>query len=83
MNQLELALAAEIEKLKKQNEKMRQLATREGFYRAYFSECKNAVSNQEAFNKVNDLYFELFKEYRYACWNSFKRSKNHFLNNQQ
>ncbi len=80
MDQLKLAQAAEIEKLQKQNEIMKQLATREGFYNYYFKTCKDAISNLDAFNKANDLYFELFKEYRYTDFNSFKRSKNHYLN---
>ena len=81
MDQLQLAQAAEIEKLQKQNEIMKQLATREGFYNYYFKACEEAVSNQAAFNDTNQLYFKLFGEYRYSDMNSFHRSKNHYLRN--
>lgn len=81
MTQLQLAQHAEIEKLVKQNQVMKELATRIGFYNYYFKTCKTAAPNLEAFNLTNDLYFELFKEYRYTDYNSFRRSVNHYLTN--
>lgn len=73
MTPLENALQIEIEKLKKQNELMRQLSTVEGFSFYYYTNCKNHSTNKEAFNFVNDQYYELFGEYRYSDFHSFKR----------
>lgn len=70
---LENALRIEIEKLKKQTELMRQLSTVSGFSFYYFTECKKHATNKEAFNHVNDLYQELFGEFRYSDFHSFKR----------
>lgn len=73
MTPLENALQIEIERLKKQTELMRQLSTFDGFSFYYFKECKNQKTNKDAFNHVNDLYFELFGEYRYSDFHTFKR----------
>jgi hypothetical protein len=56
---------------------MRQLARRQGFFEYYFAECKNYKTNHAAFDAVNDLYFELFGEYRYSDFNVFKNANWH------
>lgn len=73
MTQLEIAQQIEIEKLKKENELMRQLSTVDGFFIYYFSQCPVNKTNVEAFNFVNQKYFDLFGEYRYSDHDSFKR----------
>lgn len=73
MTPLENALRIEIEKLKEQTELMRQLSTVTGFIFYYFTKCKEHKTNNEAFNHVNDLYFDLFGEFRYSDFHSFKR----------
>lgn len=78
MDQMQIARQHEISKLQSENEQMRQLATRQGFYTVYFQECKTAASNVEAFNKVNDLYHSLFGEYRYSDHNSFKAMQHYY-----
>ncbi|RZJ33733.1 MAG: hypothetical protein EOO51_12640 [Flavobacterium sp.] len=70
------ALNLRLEKLEKQNQLMRQLSTRDGFYAKYFEEIPKAKTNEEAFNTLNDLYFELFGEYRYSDFDSFKTVTN-------
>ena len=77
----ENALRIYIEKLEKQNEQMRQLSTRKGFYAAYFVELRTAASNKEAFDNVNEKHHELFGSYRYSDFNTFKRMTNYY--NQQ
>lgn len=78
MTPLENANAIEIAKLKQQNEKMKKLASRTGFFQMYFLECKNHNTNKEAFDFVNEEYFELFGQYRYADYSSFKNISNYY-----
>lgn len=78
MSPLEIANQIEIKKLRVQNEKMKKLATREGFFAAYFLECKNQKTNKEAFDSINDQYHELFGQYRYADYSSFKNISNYY-----
>jgi hypothetical protein len=76
----ENALRIHIAKIEKQNEQMRELSTRKGFYAAYFVALKTAKSNKEAFDAVNEIYHELFGNYRYSDWNTFKRMTNYYNN---
>lgn len=62
------AIAKEVEKLEKQNESMRSLATRKGFYECYFELLKTSKTKVQAFNKVNKLYFQLFGQKRYGSF---------------
>jgi len=64
----------DLDQLLKENKIMRQLACTKGFFDYYFTECKNHSTNTAAFNDVNDLYFELFGEYRYTDYNTFKNA---------
>jgi hypothetical protein len=73
MTQLEIAQKIEIEKLKKENELMRKLSTVDGFFIYYFSQCPVHKTNIEAFNTVNQKYFDLFGEFRYSDIHSFKK----------
>ena len=83
MSPLEIANQIEIEKLKVQNEKMKKLATRDGFFAAYFLECKNQKTNKEAFEKINDQYKDLFGQYRYADHDSFKKAVSYQFKKQK
>lgn len=60
-----------LEQLHAENKIMRQLATREGFYKYYFSQLKHHETNTDCFNAVNELYFDLFGEYRYSNYKVF------------
>lgn len=66
-------LAAEIALLKKENELMKKIATTDGFYRYYFSLLPIFNTNIEAFNQVNEMYYNFFKEYKYSSYDSFRR----------
>lgn len=83
MSPLEIANQIEIEKLKVQNEKMKKLATREGFFKEYFLECKNHKTNAAAFESINDQYHELFGQYRYADHDSFKKAVSYQFKKQK
>lgn len=80
MSPEENALRAQCQKLEAQNELMRKLSTRDGFYSQYFEEIPRSRTNEEAFNKVNDLYRELFGEDRYSDFDSFKKVTRRYFN---
>lgn len=77
MSPLEIANQIEIEKLKVQNEKMKKLATRDGFFKEYFLKCKSCKTNKEAFDIINEEYYNLFGQYRYSDHDSFKKAVNY------
>lgn len=60
-----------IAKLEKENEIMKKLLTSIGFYEFYFEEIKNSASKELAFEKVNNLYLELFGGKRYDTFLQF------------
>jgi hypothetical protein len=78
--QEENALRIHIEKLENQNQQMRKLSTRQGFYDEYFKALQTAKTNREAFNNINEKYYSLFNQYRYSDWDSFKKMVNYYNN---
>lgn len=74
------ALRIRIEQLEKENALMKKLSSIDGFYKEYFIELRTAKFNKTAFDNVNERYFNLFGEYRYADWNSFRRAMNYYHN---
>ena len=52
-----------------------------GFYRYYFNELPLHPTKQEAFNHVNQLYFDLYAENRYEDYNTFRNVYNRHLKN--
>lgn len=71
ITQQDIANLAQEEKYRAQVEVMRKIATATGFYEYFFSVLSIFPTRSEAFNYVNDLYYELFGEYRYTSYNSF------------
>ncbi len=49
-----------------------------GFYNYYFNDLKYHRNQTECFNHINDLYFDIYGEYRYESYQSFSNqySKN-------
>lgn len=75
-----------LQELQQQNELMRSLGTREGFFKIYFKELgkqKNGHpmhrTNCECFNYVNRLHFDLFGEERFSGYHSFINAYKHYL----
>ena len=66
----------EIKNLLQENEIMKKLSTRKGFFNYYFETSKNCISNEMAFDKVNELYFNLFGEKRYNNYMDFVVTTN-------
>jgi len=65
-------LQIEKEKLKIQVELMRSLSTTPKFFVYYFSKLSEFGSNKACFDSVNELYFDLFGEYKYSDYASFR-----------
>jgi hypothetical protein len=78
MNPLENAHRIEIEKLIQKNEKMRQMSSREGFFKQYYSNCQKFETNKEAFDHTNEMYFDLFGRHRFADYVSFKNMISYY-----
>ncbi|MCO7721963.1 hypothetical protein NJB85_02070 [Myroides odoratimimus] len=76
LTQYNLAIQKENEKLKKENEIMKQIGTAEGFYDYYFKHITKYPSRIEAFNYVNGLYEKYFGIKRYRNYCSFKNVVN-------
>ena len=57
----------------------RQLATRQGFFEYWFKILPKCKSHKTAFDIVSFLYFILFKEEKYASFNSFQSQKKRYL----
>lgn len=62
-----------INTLEKETEIMQKLATAKGFYDEYFKALKNVKYNYEAFNLINERYFNVFGQYRYSDYSSFEK----------
>lgn len=77
MNELTSAQITDLNELLSENKLMKLLARRQGFFDYYFSECKNHKTNHAAFDAVNELYYDLFGEYRYSDYNVFKNANWH------
>lgn len=60
-----------INQLERENEIMKKLSTRKGFYKYYFDLLNCSKTKAQAFNKVNKLYFQLFGKKRYDNFSVF------------
>lgn len=73
-DRLKIALELENIELKKTIELMRQLSYGSGFYKYFFENIDKHKNRQECFNAVNELYYELFGEYKFSDYSSFRAS---------
>lgn len=67
--------AQQIQELQAENNLLKLLGSENGFYIFYFQQLKFHRTNIETFNHCNDLYLDLFGEYRYSDYRSFAASK--------
>jgi hypothetical protein len=77
--QLILALKAEIKKRDEIINLQKKLQGRTEFFKYYFDNLPFYQTQTDCFNAVNDLYFELFKEYKYTDYNSFRKQVTTYL----
>lgn len=66
----------EVARLNKENKLLRQLGTRQGFFQHYFELLPDHRTYIECFHAVNNKYYDLFGEYRYETYNSFRNQVN-------
>lgn len=69
-------IRTELEKIHEENQLMRKLGTKLGFFQHYFDNLKRHRTQNECFNEVNELYFDLFGEWRYDNYDSFRKQFN-------
>lgn len=65
---------AEYYALQEKVKRMKQLNSLSGFTRAYWERIPHHPTYNDAFNSVNEEYFHLFGEYRYASWDTFRNA---------
>lgn len=58
---------------------MTKLGKSNGFFQLYFDCLSQFPTQIETFNYVNDLYFELWGEYKYSYYDSFRNSLRLYL----
>lgn len=63
------------------NNYMHQLGKSNGFLQVYLNSLGQFPTQIETFNHLNDLYFELWGEYRFSDYNSFRWSLRKYLKN--
>lgn len=66
-----------------ENRLLKMLGTRQGFFQYYFEELPKHKTNMEAFTSANEKFFELFDEYRYESYNSFRGQLNSYHKNRK
>lgn len=77
----EKALRLEIEKLRRENELMKQIGTRKGFFDYYFKQLPLAAKNIDAFETTNNLYFDLFGRFMYPNHEAFRVALHRYYKN--
>ncbi len=60
-------------KLKNENNLLKQLHTKKGFFEHYFSKLPKHPSFVSAFTEANQDYFDLFGENRYSDYKTFQK----------
>jgi len=64
----------QIQELQYENNLLRKLGTRQGFFQHYFEQLPKHRTMPECFNAINDTYCDLFGEWRFESYYSFRRS---------
>lgn len=67
-----IAMRLQLQKLEEKIQLMKQLRTTDGFIQFFFKEINNYKNRRECFDAVNELFFELYGEYRYSDYASFR-----------
>ena len=72
-----------IEKLQDRQQRIKLLGSKNGFLEAFFRKLPNAETRNEAFNDLNEEYYEIFGEYRFTSYDSFRASYRNTLSNRR
>ncbi len=81
---LQRAFAAEqrrAEAAEKKMGRMRELASIDGFYKAYFKLVPEAGGREKAFETINNEFYELYGYWRYSDYRSFRNTQNYRTQN--
>lgn len=70
----------QLEELQRENKLLKSLGTTQGFFQYYFEQLPAHRNMVECFNAVNDKHFDLFGEWRYETYHSFRRSLQYHHN---
>lgn len=71
----------QIAESRRQYDLARQIGTRDGFFQYYFKILPDARTQVEAFNEVNEEYLDIFGEYKYETYQSFRNQCEKYLKN--
>lgn len=74
---------AMLKELKRENELLRQIATRDGFFKYYFEELPKHRTYVECFIAINEKYLDLFGETKYESYDSFRKQVNYYNENKK
>lgn len=78
LTQQEIAALAQEEKNRPLVEMYQKLSTGKRFFDYWFEQLPLYPTQVECYRAVNDLYFELYGEYKYSCWESFAAAKSRY-----
>jgi hypothetical protein len=74
---------SQLQELHQEIKLLKTLGTRQGFFQHYFEMLPRQRTQIECFNNVNDKHFELFGEYRYESYDSFRNQVAHYHKNKK
>jgi hypothetical protein len=82
-----MSIEKQLQEMRAENQLLKDLATRQGFFKQFFKELGKKESGKpvhrthyECFEWLNEKHRELFGEQKYTSYESFRRSYNHYLN---
>lgn len=81
LNPMEIMLQRRVAELEAKTALMQRLGTMQGFFSAYFEILKEHKTSLQAFETLNQQYFECWDVYRYQDYKSFCTQKNRYLKN--
>ena len=73
----------EVKELNREIKLLRLLGTRQGFFQYYFDELPRHKTYIECFNEINEKHFDLFGEYRYESYDSFRKQISYYNRNKK
>lgn len=68
--------ANELQKLQNDYQTLRNIITPQGFYQTWLYSAKNFKNRKDAFNSLNQEYFNLVGVFKYDSYNAFLRVNN-------
>ena len=74
---LQLARNYEARQLSEKLALAQKLGTTKGFYSFYFNHLSKFNTQIECFDHCNELFYQIFQEYKYRNYDSFRKGINH------